>query len=114
MSFVINRALYPKPAIDETGTIIPSQQTTVTGTAAAATAFSRLPNPSVGGFDQVTFDIRGGGVNVRWDTSPTSTVGHYLPNQTAYTWDAQQFVTAKFILDSASSSATIFASPTQS
>ncbi len=114
MSFSILHPLFPKAAFDSTGTIVASASTTVSGTAALATAFTTTPNPSVGGFDLVTFDIKGGGVRVRWDgVSPTSTVGHYLPDQSAYTWDGAMFNSAKFILDSAASTAVIFASALQ-
>jgi hypothetical protein len=63
----------------------------------------------------VTFDVQDQPVRVRWDgTDPTSTVGHFLPAQTAYTWDCAQYNAAKFIRDTSSTaSATIFASPMQ-
>ncbi len=114
MSFSIQNPLYPRPAFDQNGLIVASASTTVSGTAALATAFSTTPNPSVGGFDLVTFDVQNGAVRVRWDSvSPTATVGHLLPANTAYTWNSQMFTLAKFILDTTASSATIFASAIQ-
>lgn len=114
MGLSIQHPLYPKPAFDETGTIIASQSTTVTGAAAAATAFSRGPTPVTGGYDLVTFDVQGGAVRVRWGgTAPTATVGHFLPANSAYTWDAAMFANSLFILDTSAASATIFASPLQ-
>lgn len=114
MSFSITHPLYPRPAFDETGAIIASQSTTVTGAAAAATAFSRTPSPTVGGPELVCFDVQTGAVRVRWDnTAPTATVGHFLPAGSAYTWDAKMFTSAQFILDTSAAAATIFASPLQ-
>lgn len=111
MGLSIQHPLYPRPAYDNTGTVFASKSTTVTGTAAAATAFSIGPSPANGGYELVCFDVQTGAVRVRWDgVAPTATVGHFLPANSAYTWDAAMFQSAQFILDTSAAAATIFAS----
>lgn len=112
----INNALYPKPAFvgGSSSTAVASQSTTVSTVAIAATGYTNEVNANTtSGVDFVTFDVQTSAVRVRWDgTDPTSTVGHYLPVQGAYTWTVSQYNSAKFIRDTAASAdAVIFASP---
>lgn len=98
--------LYPYPA-RASGSIVASQSITVSTVAiGVTTAFD------VNACPLTTFDIQAADVRVRWDTDPTSTVGHILPASTAYTWATTQFNSAKFIRDSAATGdAVIFVSP---
>ena len=96
--------------MDGANTAIASQSLTVSTAAVAATGYTIIPPQAV---QLVTFDVQTSDVRVRWDgTDPTSTVGHYLPAGSAYTWDAAQYNAAKFIRSSSASvDAVIFASP---
>jgi len=104
--------IYPQRAVDNTGTAVASQSLTVSTAAVSATGYTADPGGTTH-VQLVTFDVQTSPVRVRWDgTSPTSTVGHFLPVSSAYTWPASQYNAAKFIRDStASVDATIFASP---
>jgi hypothetical protein len=106
MSYDITHPIYPMCAIGTSG-IIASQSITVsTAAIGIGTAF----DPTV--VKTVTFDVQDQGVRVRFDTDPTSTVGHILPASTAYEWDVARFNRAKFIrISTATGDATIFASP---
>lgn len=99
--------------MNSAGTPIASQALTVSTAAVAPVGYtgsSAVDNNSV-----VTFDVQGYAVRARWDgTDPTSTVGHYLPATSGYTWDVDQFNATKFIRDTAATGdATIFSSPFQ-
>lgn len=102
--------LYPKPAVSNT-TKLASQSLTVSTVAVAPTGYT---DASAGGAgcQLVTFDIQAVDVRCRWDgTDPTSTVGHLLKANNAYTWAVSQYNSAKFIRDTAAAAdATIFAS----
>jgi len=109
MAFSIIHPLYPKLAITTSGTVVAHQSLTV-GTAASAFATTFNVNTNL-----VTFDVQGFAVRVRFDaTAPTATVGHYLPVQTAYTWDKDMAARAQFIRDTtATGDATIFVTELQ-
>lgn len=98
--------LYPKRAMATTGSPVASQSITVS---TSAIGYTTLPNANS---NLVTFDVQDNDVRVRWDgVDPTGTVGHILPAGTAYTWDKDQFIAAKFIrISTASADAIIFAS----
>lgn len=106
-------ALYPKRAMNSAGTPIASQSLTVSTAAVAPTGYTG--SSAVGNNSVVTFDVQAYAVRVRWDgTDPTSTVGHYLPASSGYTWDVDQFNAAKFIRDTAAvGDATVFSSAFQ-
>ena len=93
-------------AINTSG-IVASQSITVsTAAIAIGTAFDAQYVKTV------TFDVQDQAVRVRFDTDPTSTVGHVLPAGSAYEWDVARFNRAKFIrISTATGDATIFASP---
>ena len=96
--------------MDGASAAVSSQSLTVSTTAVAATGFTIIPPRAA---QLVTFDVQTSDVRVRWDgVDPTSSVGHYLPAYSAYTWDAAQYNAAKFILaGSVTATAVIFASP---
>lgn len=113
MSYNIDKALYPQPAFFNSSPIA-SQSTTVSTVSVAATGYTNeVTSTTNNGVNFVTFDVQTSAVRVRWDgTDPTSTVGHYLPVQGAYTWTVSQYNSAKWIRDTAATAdAVIFASP---
>lgn len=103
-------ALYPMRAIQMvsgTSTPVASQAFTVSSSAVGVTTPFTYPLVKI-----VTFDVQSANVYVRWDgTDPTAAAGggHLLVSGSAYTWDATQFNSAKFIR-SASTDAVIFCS----
>lgn len=110
MSFAGNGLFYPMRAMVG-GNPVPSQSTTVSTAAIAPTGYTATP--AVDGVSLVSFDIQDQDVRCRFDgTDPSGTVGHILPASTAYTWNVQQYNSAKFIrISTATADATIFASP---
>jgi hypothetical protein len=110
--FSQTNVLYPKRALNNAGTPVASQSLAVSTVAVAATGYT---DAALGGsgVNYVTFDVGAQPIRVRWDgTDPTSTVGHYLPSYSAYTWTISQYNAAKFIRDTAATGdSTVFASP---
>lgn len=87
-----------------------SQVTTITSGATTVTGFSGSTSQSQP--QLVTFDVQGDDIRTFWEGStPTATSGHVLQGGSAYTWAANQYNNAKFILSSGSTSSTICASP---
>jgi len=112
MAYSSLNVIYPSRVLDNTGTPVASQSTTVSTAAIAATGYTATPGGTTH-VQLVSFDVQTSDIRVRWDgTDPTSTVGHILPAGTAYTWAASQYNASKFIRDtSATADAIIFASP---
>lgn len=87
--------LYPKRAMLGDSPVA-SQSLAVSSTAVAPAGYTA--QTAVDGVDLVYFDVTTDAVRVRWDgTDPTASVGHLLPVNTNYIWDAQRFNSAKFI-----------------
>src|SRR5690242_13626327 len=104
MASNVQGPIYPGPAYNG-NSLITAQVTTITSSATTVTGF--VPG-SVGMVQLVTFDVQGDDIRCFWEGStPTSTSGHILPGGTAYTWQANQYNGAKFILSSGSTAATI-------
>lgn len=94
---------YPKRAIQVgNNTPVADVYTAVSTVAIASAGFTGTS--AVGNNLLVSFDVQGCDMFVRWDgTDPTSTVGHFLPQNSAYTWSVDQFNAAKFIRASTAS-----------
>lgn len=105
MSFVIDRALYPRPTVANTGTAVTGQAKTVTST--AAVQFSAFNSAT----QEVMFDVQGNNVycTVSGET-PASGTGHILYVGQAYTWSKALATAAKFVSTSTATNATIWAS----
>lgn len=110
MASNILHPLYPGPALLIGGTgYVTSQITTITTGATTVTGFTRTGG--IGDIQLVTFDVQGDDVRVLWEGStPTSSSGHILPGGTAYTWSANQYNNAKFILSGSGTASVICAS----
>lgn len=93
----ITNTLYLKPAVVN-GTPVPDQRLTVDATAggvAFATAFNTATTC-------VIVDVQTAGVYATFDGSaPTTTNGHYLAQNTSYTWSRATATAAKFIREGA-------------
>lgn len=104
MSFVIDRALYPRPTVNGSGTAVSGQARTVTST--AAVQFASFNSAT----QEVMFDIQGSNVycTVSGET-PASGTGHILYVGQAYTWSKALAAAAKFVATT-TTNATIWAS----
>jgi len=101
--------LYPQPAMVG-NSYITSQVTTVTAGATTVTGY--VPTTTVGQVQLVALSIAGDDVRCYWEGStPTASTGHLLPGDSAYTWAANQYNNAKFILATGSTASVITASP---
>lgn len=106
MAYSTTNPMYPRPARDNTGTLIADQRLTVDATAGGVqlTAFGA-------NCDIVVLDVQDYDVMVTFDGSaPTTTNGHHLVAGEKYTWSKDAAETAKFIRQGANSAA-IHASP---